>query len=373
MSKFIPITYPESITSFQSSDLDNFLEWCVKQEVSDITFQNEERILCEIHGKKHFVTSKRLTKSEVAHLIKSMHSAGADSVLNSGEELDTAFVSKIDKNRQYRFRMNAKSILTHNDKGFSITLRYINNFAPKLETLNLREDVLDCFYRKNGIVIVSGPTGSGKSTLLASIIQHRLAEEDAHIKISTFESPIEFTYDHIEKKTSSISQCEIGTHMPSFVRGVRNSLRTRSDIVLIGESRDYATSKAMINASMVGPLVYTTCHTNNVAEIPARLINDFPENEKEAEFVNLIDNLELLLTQKLVPSVDGKRVAIREFLILTQEMKDLLIEGGLNRVTINLRKMVKQYGQTFLQDLTEKLISGKITEEEFYITKKQLK
>ncbi len=131
--------------------------------------------------------------------------------------------------------------------------------------------------------------------------------------------------------------------MPSFVRGVRNSLRTRSDIVLIGESRDYATSKAMINASMVGPLVYTTCHTNNVAEIPARLINDFPENEKEAEFVNLIDNLELLLTQKLVPSVDGKRVAIREFLILTQEMKDLLIEGGLNRVTINLRKMVKHF------------------------------
>lgn len=373
MNNFNPLIYPEQVTSFQSSDLNLFLEWCVNNEVSDITFQNEERILCEIHGKKHLVTSKRLTKSEVANLIKTMHSVGADSVLNSGEEIDTAFVAKIDKKREYRFRINAKSILTHNDKGFSITLRYINNFAPKLETLNLNEEVLNCFYKKNGIVIVSGPTGSGKSTLLASIIQHRLAEDNAHIKVSTFESPIEFTYDHIDKKTSSISQCEIGVHMPSFVRGVRNSLRTRSDIVLIGESRDYITSKAMINASMVGPLVYTTCHTNNVAEIPARLINDFPENEKQSEFVNLIDNLELLITQKLIPSADGKRVAIREYLILTQEMKDLIIEGGLNRVTINLRKMVTQYGQTFLQDLTDKLILGKITEEEFYKTKKQLK
>lgn len=371
--RFNMLAYNNQMPNFTINDLDDFTEWCVKNEVSDITLQNEESITCEIHGKKHLVTNRKLTKSEVSAIVRFIYSSGSDSILNGGEEIDFAWVCKIDKERQYRFRVNAKSIYTANDRGYSITMRYINSKAPELSTLNLPQEVIDVFYKKRGIVIMSGPTGSGKSTSLASIIQHRLGEEDAHVKISTFEKPIEFTYDHVVKHTSSISQCEIETNIPSFERGVRNSLRTRSDVVLIGEARDYPTIRAVIDASMVGPLVYTTCHTNNVAEVPARLLNVFPENEKEAAFMNLLDNLEMIITQKLIPSIDGKRLAIREYIILTQELKDLLIDGGIARVTYNLRKLVKEYGHTFLEDLTDKLIQGLITEEIFYEIRKDLK
>lgn len=371
--KFQMLSYSNSIANFSTNDLSDFIDWCVKNEVSDITIQNEEKITCEIHGKKHLVIQKRLNKSEVSSIIRHMYSASSDSILNSGEEIDFAWVCKIDKEKKYRFRVNAKSISIENDRGYSITMRYINNKAPELLSLNLPKDMIEAFYSKRGIVIMSGPTGSGKSTALASVIQHRLGEEDAHLKISTFEKPIEFTYDHVEKHTASISQCEIEGNMPSFERGVRNSLRTRSDIVLIGEARDYPTIRAVIDASMVGPLVYTTCHTNNVAEVPARLLNVFPENEKEAAFMNLIDNLEMIVTQKLIPSVDGKRLAIREYIILNQDLKDLLIEGGIAKVTLNLRKLVKEFGHTFVEDLTDKLISGLITEETFYQIRKDLK
>lgn len=372
-SRFNMLSYPNEQPNFNVNDLEDFVEWCVENNVSDITLQNEERITCEIYGKKHLVTKRRLNKSEVSAIIRHIYSSGSDSILNGGEEIDFAWVAKIDKNRQYRFRVNAKSIYTSNDRGYSISMRYISNKAPQLSSLKLSNSMIEAFYSKKGIILISGITGSGKSTLLASVIQHRLGEENAHLKISTFEKPIEFTYDHIEKYTSSISQCEIEVNIPSFERGVRNSLRTRSDVVLIGEARDYPTIRSVIDASMVGPLVYTTCHTSNVAEIPARLLNVFPENEKEAAFMNLIDNLEMLITQKLVESADGKRVAIREYIIFTQQLKDLLIDGGFARVTYNLRKLVKEYGHTFLEDLTDKLIAGEITEEVFFKEKKDLK
>lgn len=372
-SRFNMLSYPNEQPNFNINDLEDFFEWCVMNNVSDITIQNEEKITCEIYGKKHLVTKRRLNKNEVSSIIRHIYSSGSDSILNSGEEIDFAWVAKIDKNRQYRFRLNAKSIYTFNDRGYSISMRYISNKAPELSTLNLPQEMIESFYRKKGIIIVSGITGSGKSTTLASVIQHRLGEEDAHIKVSTFEKPIEFTYDHVEKHTSSISQCEIEVNMPSFERGVRNSLRTRSDIVLIGEARDYPTIRGVIDASMVGPLVYTTVHTNNVSEIPARLLNVFPENEKEAAFMNLIDNLEMLITQKLIESLDGKRIAIREYIIFSQEIKDLLIDGGMARVTYNLRKIVKEYGQTFLEDLTMKFMDGLISEIVFQHEKKELK
>lgn len=371
-TRFNMLQYPFEKSNFNFHDLEKFLEWCVEQDVSDITIQNEERITCEIHGKKHLVTQRRLNKSDVASIIRGIHSTGAESTLNGGEELDFAWVARIEKEKQYRFRANIKSIYVLGDRGYSATMRYIKNKAPELHELNLPQEVIQALYSKKGIAIVSGPTGSGKSTTLAAVIQHRLGEIDAHIKISTFEKPIEFIFDHVVKHTSSISQCEIETHIPTFERGVRNSLRTRSDIVLIGEARDYATISAVIDASMVGPLVYTTCHTNNAAEIPARMLNVFPENEKEAAFMNLIDNLELLLTQKLVPSIDGKRVAIREYIILTQELKDVLIESGMAKVTYTLRKLIKEHGRTMLEDLTDKFIAGHISEEVFLDYRKDL-
>lgn len=372
IDEFIPLHYETERSNFIGRDLEKFAEWCVKHDTSDITLQNEEKIVCEIHGNKHLVTTRRLNKADLSSILTYIHSPGLEATLNTGEDVNFSWTAKIDKNKHFRFRVNAKSIQINSERGYSITMRYIKSEAPHLKSLNLPSPMIDTFYNKRGIIIVSGPTNSGKSTLLASVIQFRVSEKNSHIKVSTFEDPIEFVHD-VEKFTSSISQCEIGINIPSFSRGVKNSLRTRSDIVFIGETKDRETIEAVIESAMTASLVYTTCHTNNVAEVPARLLTLIPENEKESGFMNLIDNLDMIITQKLIPSINNKRIAIREYVILTQAFKDILIEGGIPRITYNLRKIVKEHGQTFLQDLTEKFIEGLISEEVFYDIKKELK
>lgn len=364
-NNFVPILYNNESSNFNAYDLDNFLFWAVENEVSDITIQNEEMVFCEIYGKKHKVNNKRLSKTDLMGIITKIHSDGAVSTLNSGEEIDYAYFIKKDKYTTYRFRVNMKSISILGDKGFSLSLRVIKNIPPSIESLNLPEDMLMAFKSRKGLIAVAGPTGSGKSTLLASVIAWRLIDKDAHIKVSTYESPIEYTYEYLDTQTSTISQMEIKYNIPSFGDGVRNSLRTRSDVVLVGEARDYDTISATINAVMTGPLVYTTTHSNNCSEMLARLINVFPENERISRLVDLVTNTKMFVTQNLVPSIDGKRIAIREYIIFNQEIIDLILEAEFDKITHTMRKIVKQYGKTFLEDLTEKYHQGLISQEVF--------
>jgi defect in organelle trafficking protein DotB len=358
---------------FHTAELEKLFLWCVNNKVNDLTLQNEEAIICEIDSKKHHVTSNRLTLSDMNNIISHLHSPGAVSEINSGREIDFAWSLKKDKYTTYRFRINAKSAQVLSDKGYCLSIRVIPNKAPELHTLNLPQGMLDAFCVKDGMIYVTGPTGSGKTTLLASVIQARLQNPDSHLKISTFESPIEMVYDDIIKPTSVITQNEIGVHMGSFALGGRNSLRTRSDVVLIGEARDYDTIDAVLNVAMTGPLVYTTCHTNNVSEVPARLINVFPENIKQARLVDMIDNMRMIVTQKLIEAKTGGRIAIQEYLIFNQDIKDRLIDSDLNRITYTMRNIMKTEGHSFLEDLTQKLDAGLITSHVFEKIKKDLK
>ena len=358
---FIPIIYTNESSTFSHYDLEDFLLWAVDNKVSDITIQNEEMIFCEIHGKKHKVHNKRLSKSDVVSIIIKIHSDGAVSRLNGGEEIDYAFSVKKNRDISFRFRINMKSITIANTKGYSLSIRVLNNKPPSIEELNLPEDMLKAFKSKSGLIFVGGATGSGKSTLLASILAWRLSDEDSHIKVSTYESPIEYTYEYLQMPTASISQMEIGVDIISFADGVRNSLRTRSDVVLVGEARDYDTIDATISAVMTGPLVFSTTHTNNVSEMLSRLLNVFAEGERASKLVDLITNVKMLVTQKLIPSIDGKRIAIQEYLIFNEEIKDLLLDTEVKDITLVMRRIVKKYGKTFLEDLTDKYNSGLIS------------
>jgi defect-in-organelle-trafficking protein DotB len=363
IEKFISLSYKNEMSNFSPNDLDSFFIWAVENDISDITLQNEEKIFCEQYGRKHKVTKRKLNRSELIGIIHKIHSEGAVSKLNSGDEIDFAFVLKKDREISYRFRVNMKSIHTSGERGYSLAFRIIKNNPPSIDSLALPQDMLDTFKSRSGLILVTGPTGSGKSTLLASVLDWRLQDPTSHIKVSTYENPIEFVYDETVKPTSSISQMEVGLNIKTFADGVRNSLRTRSDVILIGEARDYETISATINGVMTGPLVYSTCHTGNASEVIARLINTFPENERKARMVDLITNFKMIVTQKLIPSLDGKRVAIREYLIFTKEIVDILLETEIEKITQVMRKVVSEYGQLFIEDLILKYNQGYISEE----------
>ena len=142
--------------------------------------------------------------------------------------------------------------------------------------MNLPQTILDAIEPEQGVVYITGATGSGKSTLLASIIRDIAENAESHRKILTYESPIEFVYDTVEKTSSIVSQSEIPRHLPSFAAGVRNALRRKPRLILVGEARDPETISAVMEAAMTGHPVYTTLHSNGVAETMRRLVTTFP-------------------------------------------------------------------------------------------------
>lgn len=361
---FTPIKYENEPARFGPNDVEPFMIWCVQQGASDVTIQNEEQVFCEIHGKMHRVTHRRLSKPEVMDVITTIYkSDGAISKLNGGSDVDLPWNIRVDRNTVLRFRVNMTTIFTEGQKGFQITIRTITNRAPLLETLKIPQTIIDNISPKQGLIIISGATGSGKSTLLASVMDWRMRKEDAHLKILTYEAPIEYVYDDVPKPTTSIAQTAVPDHLPNFADGVRNALRRKPSIILMGEMRDKETIGEGVTASQTGHLVYGTLHTNSVSDVVRRMVNVFDVEEKNARAADIIGSLTMVIAQMLLPSTDGKRVAIREYLIFSQKIKDFLLDGGVERLTYNTRRMVEEHGKTFMQDAMEKYHEGLITDK----------
>lgn len=187
----------KALPVLSSNDIEPLVMWCVDNEASDITLQTDEDIVCHIHGKKYKIINRRLRNSEIISLISYIYKGeGALSQLNGGNEIHLAWTIKRNK-EIYRFRVNIKAGQMDHQKGYSLTIRIIKNNILTLDSLNLPNDILENIDLKQGLFLVTGSVGQGKSTLLASIIAHRLSLEESNLKISTYESPIEFVYDNI--------------------------------------------------------------------------------------------------------------------------------------------------------------------------------
>ena len=207
--------------------------------------------------------------------------------------------------------------------------------------MELPPDIKEAIAPYQGVVYVTGATGSGKSTLLASIIRHLAENEESNRKILTYEAPIEFVYDGLEMPNSIVSQSEIPRHLPSFAAGVRNALRRKPRLILVGEARDQETMSAVLEAALTGHPVYTTLHSNGVAETMRRLVTTFPADERHGRTIDILETIRLAIWQKLVPTVDGKRVALREYLIFTDEVRDILLDVDLEKITAATRRLLK--------------------------------
>jgi len=229
----------------------------------------------------------------------------------------------------------------------------------------LPQVILDAIAPQEGVVYVTGATGSGKSTLLAAIIRELLETADSHRKILTYEAPIEFVFDEIEATSAIISQSEIPRHLPSFAAGVRNALRRKPRLIMVGESRDKETISATLEAALTGHPVYTTLHTTGVAETMRRLVTTYPADERHGRTVDILETIRLGIWQKLVPTVDGKRVALREYLIFDEAVRDKLLAGDPDKVTSATRKLLLEYGQPMIVDAKEKLKAGIIAKREY--------
>ena len=246
-----------------------------------------------------------------------------------------------------------------------ITLRTIPTTPPKLDTMNLPPNILEAIAPQEGVVFITGATGSGKSTLLASIIRELIENKDSNRKVLTYEAPIEFVYDEIQTISSIVSQSEIPRHLPSFADGVRNALRRKPRLIMVGECRDAPTISAVLEAALTGHPVYTTLHTSGVAETMRRLVTSFAGDERLGRTIDILETIRLCIWQKLVPTVDDKRVALREYLVFDEEARDLLLNSDPNDITSTTRKLVRQRGQLMTLDAKAKFEQGIISERTY--------
>jgi len=357
--------YPEEPVRFNMRDANELLIFCYEHNASDITFQTGSEVYAEIYGRLYHVTKRKLSNTEVGEILNGIYGPNGTAQILTGLDVDTYHEIRPSRTKRYRFRVNGTGCTVEGHDGIQVTLRSIPNEPPPLSVLKLPQDILEHYAPDQGIVYVTGPTGSGKTTLLASMIRAIGEEENSDRKILTYESPIEFVYDNVEMKSALVSQSEIPRHLPTFAHGVRNALRRKPRLILVGEARDPETITAALEAALTGHPVYTTLHTVGVAETMRRLVNTFPTEERRGRTIDIIETIRLAIWQKLSPTLDGKRVALREYLAFTYDVRDKLLDVDPDRITQATRRMVYEHGQPMIVEAKARFEEGIISQREY--------
>jgi len=240
----------------------------------------------------------------------------------------------------------------------SLVLRHINTEVPTIGGLGMPKVLEDLVMQRNGLVLMVGATGSGKSTTLAAMIDHRNANAGGHIL--TLEDPIEFVHQH---KKSIVAQREVGTDTTSFASGMKAALRESPDVILMGEIRDLETMEFALKFANTGHLALSTLHANNAMTTMERILGFYPKDGIEGQAKRIAQNLRAIVCQRLVPGIEGGKVAAVEVLINTGYIADLIgkLEIG------SIKDAIERGGQYKMQSFDQHLVSlckdGRISEE----------
>ena len=353
-------TWPDEPQRFAQEDIDDFLLWCVKQNSSDITIQSERPVYNEISGELYPGTFRSLDAADMAVFLEKLYGPEAQARLASGRDLDVSYEIRPDRYTRIRFRVNITAILTKGRDGAQITMRTLPSEPPTMNDLNIEQAIRDAWAPRQGLVVITGPTGSGKSTLLAAGNRMLLERPRGCGKMLTYEAPIEYVYDSIQSPRSLVSQTEIPRHLPDFAKGVRNALRRKPEIILVGEARDRETINASIEAAQTGHAVYTTTHTLGVANTVQRMLSTYEMDEREERAVALMETLRLIVTQALVSRIGGGRCGVREWMRFPDEIREKLMDMHFTKWPNEIQRAIPQYGQTMEKSAAEAFESGQI-------------
>ncbi len=339
-------TWPDEPSRFTDDIIDTFLLWCVKKNSSDITIQTDRPVYNEIYGTLYPATFRPVDAADMNVFLTKIYGPEAGARLASGHDLDLSYEIRPDRYTRIRFRVNVTAILSRGRDSASITMRVLPNEPPTMTDLNVEEEIIKGWAPRQGMVIVTGPTGSGKTTLLAAGIRMLMERKRGCGKVVCYEAPIEYVYDTIKSPRSLLSQTEIPRHLPDFARGVRNALRRKPNIILVGEARDKETISAAIEAAQTGHLVFTTTHTTGVAATIQRMVASFEPNERSERAYALMETVRMVVTQTLVPKTTGGRMGVREWMRFTDEVRDKLLGMDFKDWPTEIQRMLPLNGQS---------------------------
>jgi twitching motility protein PilU len=330
--------------------LTDYFDTMKAQEASDLYLTADAPPTLRVYGQLKPISDVPLSGEAIRTMAYSILSAEQQKQFEQRWEMNLA----ISLNNG-RFRINVFI-----QKGqVAMVVRNIHTVIPTLQTLELPELLTQLVMEKRGLVLFVGGTGTGKSTSLASLIHYRNETQAGHIMC--IEDPIEFIHTH---QKSLVNQREVGIDTISYEEALQNTLRQSPDVILIGEIRNRETMDHAIAFSETGHLCLSTLHANNAHQALDRIINFFPENRRQQLLLDLSFNLKGIISQRLIPTLQGKRVAAIEILLGSPLVLDYIRRGDISAISEAMEKSEHLGMQTFDQSLEKLVKKGLISPEE---------
>ena len=292
-----------------------------------------------------------LTPADTERLLRELLLPADWKALQKRRQVDFAFTWR----DQARIRGNAY----YQRDSLAAAFRLLPLQIPGFELLGMPEAVHKLLERRQGLILVTGPTGSGKSTTLAAMVDYLNKTRPYHI--ITFEDPIEYVHKH---QLAIVDQRQVGDDTPSFAEGLRSVFREDPDVVLIGEMRDLDTISSALTIAETGHLVFATLHTNDAPQAINRIVDSFMGAQQQQIRVQLAGCLAAVIYQQLLPAVGGGRVAAYEVLMANVAVRSMIKEGKTDQLRSVLQTGLREGSQTLERSLNQLLRIGLISEQE---------
>jgi twitching motility protein PilU len=291
-----------------------YLNEMIKRSATDIYITVGVPPTLRVENELHALGEQALQEEDVQAMLNEVLTSRQRREFDSNMELNLAF----DMGREGRFRVNVMRQRQHT----AMVIRRITSEIPSFEKLRLPKLLETLSLEKRGLIMVSGVTSSGKSTSLAAMVDYRNRTIGGHI--ITIEDPIEYYHEH---KKGVVTQREIGIDTNSYQIALKNALRQKPDVILVGEVRDPDVMEQTITAAETGHLCFATIHTNNAPQAIERIINFFPEDRQQQIRIALSMNLRAIISQRLVRTIKGDMVVALEILLNEALIKELILKG----------------------------------------------
>jgi twitching motility protein PilT len=331
-----------------SSSIDRLLTLAAQRGASDIVLVAGSAIALRVKGSLTPAAGKALSAEEIRNLLLPLLTARQAEELEGNRSLDFSFA----RGQIGRFRANF-----HYQRGtLAASIRLLPAQTPSLESLHLPAALAQLAERRQGLVLLTGPTGCGKTSTLAALLGLINTRRRDHI--ITIEDPVE--YEHANHN-SIVEQIEVGHDTPSFAQAVRAVLRQDPDVILVGEMRDAETMSAALTAAETGHLVLSSLHTNDTSQSISRILDIFPAGHQSQIRQQLSLALVAIVTQQLVPAADGSgRYPAVEILMATTAIRNLIRTGQDHQIRSHISTGRAEGMLTMEQSLAELVESGRI-------------
>ena len=332
--------------------IDDLLQDAQQRKASDLHITVGVSPKCRINGELVDMGYEPLTPEDTQSIILPLVPQRLIDTMNTNGEVDFSYaIANVGRYRVNVFKQRGS---------YALVIRIINKIIPKAEALGLPLSVVELTKKKRGLVLVTGPTGSGKSTTLASLLDIINTNDSSHI--ITLEDPIEYLHKHMK---SIVNQREIGTDSLNFANALRVVLREDPDVILVGEMRDYETIEIAITAAQTGHLVFSTLHTIGAVSTIDRIIDVFPPHQQQQIRVQLSAVLEGVISQQLIPTVDGEgRVAAFEVMLPNPAIRSLIREGKNHQIASFIQTNKKLGMQTMDDAIFELYLKGIVNRDQ---------